>query len=340
MKEPARLRREALEESLKYHKFTFEVDAEEQWVRERMPLACSELLGSNLHQAQTLHKKHAKLEAEIVGHHPTMEKALASGANLLEQKHPRSKEIENLCESLRESWKELEKRAGERGARLDLSLQAQQFFFEAGEVEGWLAERRDVLSSTDFGRDRDAATKLLTKHKALELELDTYSGIVAEMGRVANAMASANHPDSTLIVKRQSALSNELANLQRAATARQRHLVESLCRHEYFSESAELEQWIKEQEQAASSDDYGHDYEHLLILQNKFEDFKHRIEAGSERFNQCEELAKKLIGNDSPYLGDIEKKQDHMSYGQKHIAMAEMKLRVRDMSEKRAEQLI
>ncbi|XP_046388683.1 spectrin alpha chain, non-erythrocytic 1 isoform X4 [Ischnura elegans] len=313
LKEPARLRREALEESLRYHKFTFEVDAEQQWVRERMPLAASEILGSNLHQAQTLHKKHEKLKAEIVGHRPTMEKALASGKNLLEQKHPRSKEIEALCDSLKESWKDLEKKASERGKRLQLSLKAQQFFFEAGEVEGWLAERRDVLSSTDFGRDRDAATKLLTKHKALELELDTYSGIVAEMGRVANAMANDNHPDSALIVKRHTALSSELIALQRAASARQRHLVDSLCRHEYFTESAELEQWIKEQEQAAASEDYGHDYEHLLVLQNKFEDFKHRIEAGTERFNQCEELAKKLITNDSPYLEDIEKKQDHIS---------------------------
>ncbi|XP_071454610.1 spectrin beta chain, non-erythrocytic 5 isoform X3 [Hetaerina americana] len=320
LKEPARLRREALEESLRFHKFTFEVDAEQQWVRERMPLASSEILGSNLHQAQTLHKKHDKLVAEIVGHRPTMERALSSGKNLLEQKHPRSKEIEALCSSLKESWKDLEKKAGERGKRLDLSLKAQQFFFEAGEVEGWLAERRDVLSSTDFGRDRDAATKLLTKHKALELELDTYSGIVAEMGRVANAMANDNHPDSALIVKRQTALSAELSALQRAASARQRHLVDSLCRHEYFTESAELEQWIKEQEQAAASEDYGHDYEHLLVLQNKFEDFKHRIEAGTERFNQCEELAKKLIANDSPYLEDIEKKQDHISDGVRGVS--------------------
>lgn len=48
---------------------------------------------------------------------------------------------------------------------MDLSLKAQEFFFEAGEVESWLNEKNDVLSSTDYGRDRDAATKLLTKHK-------------------------------------------------------------------------------------------------------------------------------------------------------------------------------
>jgi len=53
---------------------------------------------------------------------------------------------------------------------LDLSLRAQEFFFEAGEVESWLNEKNDVLSSTDYGRDRDAATKLLTKHKVYILQ--------------------------------------------------------------------------------------------------------------------------------------------------------------------------
>lgn len=48
------------------------------------------------------------------------------------------------------------------------------------------------------------------------------------------------------------------------------------------------------------------------ILQNKFDDLKHRVEAGLERFNQCEELAKKLIANESPYITDIEKRQEQL----------------------------
>lgn len=59
----------------------------------------------------------------------------------------------------------MQDKSGERSKALDLSLRAQEFFFEAGEVESWLNEKNDVLSSTDYGRDRDAATKLLTKHK-------------------------------------------------------------------------------------------------------------------------------------------------------------------------------
>lgn len=50
----------------------------------------------------------------------------------------------------------------------------------------------------------------------------------------------------------------------------------------------------------------------VQVLQNKFDDFKHRIEAGSERFAQCEELAMKLIANESPYSADIERRQEQL----------------------------
>ncbi|XP_015429631.1 PREDICTED: spectrin beta chain, non-erythrocytic 5 isoform X2 [Dufourea novaeangliae] len=319
LKEPAKRRRDALEESLRFHKFGFELDAELQWIKDHLPQACSTTLGQNLHQAQTLHKKHKKLEAEIAGHQHMIDRTLASGQTLIDQAHPEKKKIRELCDELEDAWRDLQEKAAERSKALDLSLKAQEFYFEAGEVESWLNEKNDVLSSTDYGRDRDAATKLLTKHKAVELELDTYNGIVTEMGHTASTMINAKHPDSKAIANKQQAIAQQMRALQRLATVRQQRLMESMYRHEYFLESRELEQWIKEQEQAAASEDYGQDYEHLLILQAKFNDFKHRIEAGSERFNQCEELARKLIANESPYINDIEKRQEQLGESWQHL---------------------
>lgn len=165
------------------------------------------------------------------------------------------------------------------------------------------------MASTDYGRDRDSATKLLTKHKALELELDTYQNIIAEMGRGAQALIQNKHPDSKLLSERQASLEHLVRSLQRKAVLRQHHLMESLFRHEYFLESEELERWIAEHLQQANSEDYGLDFEHLLVLQAKFDDLTHRIEAGAERFRQCENLAQKLIANESSYISDIQKKQ-------------------------------
>jgi len=83
----------ALEESLQFHKFVFELDAQQQWIKEHLSLATSEKLGQNLHQAQSLHKKHRKLEAEIVGHQPVIDRTLASGQALIGQAHPETKQV-------------------------------------------------------------------------------------------------------------------------------------------------------------------------------------------------------------------------------------------------------
>jgi spectrin beta len=101
--------------------------------------------------------------------------------------------------------------------------------------------------------------------QTLELELDTYSGIVNEMGHCAGAMVAGKHPDARAVAAKQQLIQQQMRTLQRLATSRQQRLMESMYRHEYFLESAELEQWIREQVQTAASEDYGQDYEHLLV---------------------------------------------------------------------------
>ncbi|XP_055376264.1 spectrin beta chain, non-erythrocytic 1 isoform X2 [Condylostylus longicornis] len=309
---PLEKRRAELEESLNYHKFVFELDAELQWINDHTPAATSKEIGQNLHQAQSLFKKHKKLEAEIKGHQPMINRALQSGQALIDQKHPEKKNVELLCKKLQDSWDELNESAIDRGKKLEMSLKSQQYMSEAGEIETWLGERNNVLRSTDYGRDRDSATKLLTKHKAIELELDTYSGIVSEMGHNCASMVSASFPDSKVLAAKQQLIEKMLKSLQKLANQRQMNLMQSLYMHEYFIESDEVEQWIKEQEQTASSEDYGQDYEHLQLLQNKFDDLKHSVEVGADRVDQCEILAKKLSETDSPYINQVEKRQDQL----------------------------
>ena len=40
-----------------------------------------------------------------------------------------------------------------------------QYLSEANEVQAWMAEKKAILSSEDYGKDMNAADKLLTKHK-------------------------------------------------------------------------------------------------------------------------------------------------------------------------------
>lgn len=94
--DPAAKRRACLEEALEFYKFRFELDTELQWIKEHLPLAASEELGQDLHQAQLLHKKHKKLEAEIVGHQPVIDKSLEHGRILIAEEHPEYKQVKYI----------------------------------------------------------------------------------------------------------------------------------------------------------------------------------------------------------------------------------------------------
>ncbi|XP_063371372.1 spectrin beta chain [Cydia amplana] len=302
----AQTRRDKLTQSLQLHKFALELDGELDWLAERAAAATSEALPADLHAAQAAQKKHAKLRDELKGRRQNIERVLKHG----QEQHSDDEKIARLCKKLENTYSEVCAAADARAARLDAALRAQQFLHDALEVDSWLADKAAALSSADVGRDRHRATQLLTRHKAVELELDTYAAIISEMGHSAASMAASGHPQGAALVARHRALDDSLQRLQRLAAQRQRALVESVCRHEYLAESAELEGWIQEQFAAAASEDYGQDYEHLLILRSKFEELRHRVESGAERFSQCEELAKKLLASESPYIADIEHRQE------------------------------
>ncbi|CAB3231870.1 unnamed protein product, partial [Arctia plantaginis] len=306
----AEKRKQALESSLQLHKFAAEVAGELDWLSERAAAASSDTNPTDLHAAQSAQKKHGKLKAELVGRRPLIERVIAHGHGLVEDEHPQKEKILELCAELERAYSDVSDAAERRGAALEGALKAQQFYHDALEVDAWLADKAAALAAADVARDRHRATQLLTRHKAVELELDTYAAIIAEMGHVATSMANSGHPEGEALVARHALLAESLKRLQRLAAQRQNALVESVCRHEYLAESAELESWIQEQYAAASSEDYGQDYEHLLILRSKFDELRHRVESGAERFNQCEELAKKLLATESPYIGDIEKRQE------------------------------
>lgn len=56
IKDPAAKRRAALEESLRWHEFNFELDAEMQWIKEHMPLATSKV-GTLIYENMKIGKK-------------------------------------------------------------------------------------------------------------------------------------------------------------------------------------------------------------------------------------------------------------------------------------------
>ncbi|CAG9571752.1 unnamed protein product [Danaus chrysippus] len=127
------------------------------------------------------------------------------------------------------------------------------------------------------------------------------------MGHVAQSMASGGHPEGAALVTRHDQLAGSLARLQRLAASRQAALMESVCRHEYLAESAELEEWVAEQQAAASSEDYGQDYEHLLLPQAQ-QQLRAEKEARDDCFQDVLARGQRLLDEERPSSAEIEER--------------------------------
>ena len=292
--DPARKRRNLLQESLKFHEFEFEINTELQWIQEHEVTAASTETAKSLTDAQNLLKKHQKLEREVMGHQSQIDKSLAIGSALIEQDHFSKGSVAEKCKELKDAWKRLNETILEKRKRLELAVKTQGFFSEAHEVEVWINEKLNLLSTTELGRDLDSTSKIMTKHSALELEVDTYAGLLTEMKHQGKKLQT-NNPDESLLNQRMDDIDRLMKTLQSSLVDRRVLLKETLSLHEFHRESGNFLEWIQDQMQTASSDDYGQDYEHLQLLRSKFLDFKRRVEGNQDRFKQCEEFAAKLM---------------------------------------------
>ncbi|XP_066281028.1 spectrin beta chain, non-erythrocytic 5-like isoform X2 [Branchiostoma lanceolatum] len=327
---PMLRRRGELEDSVHLQEFLRDLDEEMRWIKDHMPAATSSDYGKSLDAAQKLQKKHQKLEVEVTGHQPVIEKVLGEGQDLIEAQHYAVEEIDGKCEDLSSAWAELVERSEERRAQLRLSVEGQQFLADANEVESWVAEKSRLASSTDYGKDEDAAEKAITKHKALEVDLATYKGLVKQLQHKSQKLKEAGHVNAKTIQDRHSNLEGQMKSLETLMGDRNVHLEESKQLFSYARETDDLQEWINEHLMVAASEDYGQDYEHLQVLLSKFEDLKHKMGQGQRRFQQCERNAARLVEMNNSYSPAIQERQEGLRESwtllQEHTKAREEKL--------------
>uniref|UniRef100_A0A158QA40 Spectrin beta chain n=1 Tax=Enterobius vermicularis TaxID=51028 RepID=A0A158QA40_ENTVE len=312
MKRPAELRHSALEESLKWHKLSFDIDCELQWISEKEPIAASKDSGRSLTEVTNILKKHDQLATEVNSHTPIIDAALKRGRDLIKEKHYAKKEIQEKCKLLSSAWNNLGDLLRERKILLDWALKEERYLFDALEVESWMNEKRPLLSSLDYGQDEDAALKLLAKHKALQADMGTYRKWLDKLAIECEELRNSTRSNKERFETRQSELEAEFASLRKSAEDRRYQLENAAFLYQYMRESQDLEQWINEQLQVAMSEEYGQDYEHLIELRKRFEEFKQSVKTGSERFVHCETTANSLLKRSPPFARDILKRQEKL----------------------------
>lgn len=120
--------------------------------------------------------------------------------------------------------------------------------------------------------------------------------------------------NENILLIRQEKVESDFNNLYELANQKCIDMENFMHLFMYNNESRDLESWINTQLQIAMNEDYGQDYEHLLSLKSKFDDFKQSVKTGSERFVLCEKTAHQLLNRSPPFSREILQRQDKLRY--------------------------
>ena len=292
-----------LQKSLKFHEMMSELNTELQWVKEKEKLILMGEVGKGLMQVRSQTKRHRSLEEEVSNHLPTIYELIERASSYNDES--KKKEVDDACSILAEAAEQLQIKLAERANELEASVKIFTLIEEINEIEHWIELKRPLLETAIEGKDEDTILIYLTKQKAVELELDSYSGIISEVRNNTQALSQSKHPLIAQLKHKDQSLSQEIAALQKMTRARRNALMAQLQYHEFLRECNDLRKWMREKAVVAASQDLGQDYEHLETLMAKYETLRQEVANGKEKLDGCISLAQRMKGAEENMINEV-----------------------------------
>ncbi|KAK2878694.1 hypothetical protein Q8A67_019485 [Cirrhinus molitorella] len=309
LQKPLDHRRSQLEADVALYSFYHDVDLELNWISEHHPVADTTNYGRSLAGAVSLLQKHKDLQAEVNAHSQYLQRILDRGRAMARSNQWNGQEVQQRCEELSAEWKDLEEMCEKRSAELNKAVTREQILLDCTELETLLSETSALVSS-DYGKTELATQSLIKQHEAVEGQIEVLAAQVDELK--SNVKQAVSVWGLEELNKPCNHIKSKLNEVQHSAKVREQRLGETLHLHEFKRESAELEEWITQQTQIATSNDFGSDYENALQLCGRFEVFLKQLEVGLERMHTCEQLADKLIKSNHPESRFIRETQNQL----------------------------
>lgn len=180
-------RRGKLEESHMFFQFIQDSNEAEGWLLERIHLAKSSDIGKDFVSCMALLKRHEALEQEVNAQRPNHSAVLQTGEKL----SGKWDGIAALVKNLHEKQGLLNSLVADRRHRLEDAAESHQYYADASEVETWMKEKAQVVSSEDFGKDLSSAQNLLKRHAHLDREIKAFDYDIKRLDKLASLMTKA-----------------------------------------------------------------------------------------------------------------------------------------------------
>ncbi|KAK6049922.1 spectrin repeat-containing domain protein [Cooperia oncophora] len=253
------LKTQRLREAYEAHTLQRKVEDMERWLDRIESELGSDDHGRDLVSVEHLMKKLDALDAEIRGRAEAVHDLMQKAREIKTLGSPTSDAILGAAEQVDARFSSLNEPVLIRRENLRDAHALYEWTACAEEELEWLADRLPLARSQECGDSLHAAHSLQKKHMALEKELDSRQAGIHEIESKGLAMVRAKHFAAPQIEKMIDNLATALLSVKDAASVRRARLQHAVDSHEYYTEAAEAEQWIRDQMIVAINQETGRD---------------------------------------------------------------------------------
>lgn len=192
--------------------------------------------------------------------------------------HSEATELRTKSDQLKAAWKDLLALNDAKKTLLVECLREQEVLDELNQINQSIKDKMPLIESTNTesmsGKDDTVLSKHLVKLDLLQDDLVGYEDVL-------NTKLEKLY-ENTKIERKLQDTRRQLTEMLSLIDERKRMLKLQQEALEFDQEAAELLQWICEKRGQAQSEDYGQDFEHLALINAKFQALKDEVRSCEE----------------------------------------------------------
>eukprot|EP00118_Oscarella_pearsei_P025242 m.307813 g.307813 ORF g.307813 m.307813 type:complete len:2422 (+) comp42859_c0_seq1:216-7481(+) len=303
-------RRVKLQESVKRHQLSREVNELESWINEKEAVASSDELGKDLEHVEVLKKKFDDFQKDLAANETRVHEVNAMAGRLLDEGHSEAPAIMQQTENLNSRWQTLQDLAEDRKGNLDGAHEIQQFNRDADETKAWISEKDAAMSTDDYGRDLASVQALQRKHEGLERDLAALEEKVKTLNNDAATLIAARPVSANDIKLKQAEIADAWTDLKGHAAMRKKKLSDSSDLQRFLVDYRDLMAWINGLNTLVSSDELAKDVGSAEALLERHQEHRSDVDAHAPSFQAFDSFGRQLLSHKHYASPEIQEKLD------------------------------
>ncbi|XP_066575019.1 spectrin family protein isoform X2 [Amia ocellicauda] len=301
--------------------FTQSCAALDSWLGNLSVQLQSDDYGKDLTSVNILLKKHQMLENQMSVREKEVQ-ALQSQAQALAQEDCGLTEVDGRQQGVQENFSQLLGPLRERRLQLLASKEAHQFNRDLEDEILWVNERMPLATSTDHGKDLPTVQLLMKKNQTLQKEIQGHQPRIDDIQSHGRAVGGSGEGQQGL-EGRLAELADSWALLISEAESRHGRLAEAHRAQQFYTDAAEAEAWMGEQELHMMSEEKAKDEQSAVAMVKKHQVLEQALEDYAQTIHQLANSSRQMVTSEHPESERINLRQaqvDKLYAGLKDLA--------------------